>query len=64
MEVGSKPLGLCHIGVCCFVTGALGLELQGLSVNTDAAALVWDLAWSQLWLTRLTWPPRLPGRLR
>ena len=39
-RVGSKPVGLYHMGVCCLVMGALDLEPPDLSVNPGSAALV------------------------
>ena len=62
--VGSEPVGLCHTGVCCFVTGVLGSDPPDLSMDPGPATLVWDLGWSRLWLTTLTWPPGDSASLR
>lgn len=35
--MGSKPVGLCHMGVCCFGMGALDLEPPDLGVNPGSA---------------------------
>lgn len=62
--VGREPGGLCHPGVCCFVTGVLGWEPPDLSVDPGPATLVWDPGCSCLWLTALTWPLGAAARLR